>query len=206
VAHPPSAPPPPGGGIDLSWLPLGAGGWVVPRCGRAYERLSAARDRRPRQALFHAALEVTFAGVRHVIEMAPAWSTSDPGRGVVSTGPVGLRTLGRLSAFRYEVRCWPDGRIPDVAWAVDSPQHLSDSDEVAAGMLAQVARVPALTWGRDELGLGEMWNSNSLVSWLLSSCGLDAEPLSPPNGGRAPGWTAGLVLAGRRRPTPGAQG
>ena len=196
MAHPPAAPST-GSGIDLYWLPLGAGGRVVPRCGRAYERLAAARAKRPRQPLFHAALQVAVDGTRHVIEMAPEWSSTDPGRGVVTVGPVGLRALGRLRAFRYEVRCWPGGRIPDVAWAVDSPQRVSDDDEQAARVLAQVARVPALTWGRDELELGDMWNSNSLVAWLLSTCGLDAGRLAPPRGGRAPGWTSGLVLAGR---------
>ena len=59
------------------------------------------------------------------------------------------------------------------------------------------SRVPGLTWGRDELGLGDMWNSNSLVAWLLATSGHDVESLAPPGGGRAPGWTAGLELARR---------
>ena len=137
-----------------------------------------------------------------MIEMAPAWSSTDPGRGVVVVGPVGLRPLGRLRLFRYEVRCWPRGRIPDVAWAVDSPQRAHRRRPLAARVLAQVARVPALTWGRDELGLGDMWNSNSLVAWLLSMCGLDTAGLEPPRGGRAPGWSAGLALAGRAPASP----
>ena len=89
---------------------------------------------------------------------------------------------------------WPD---PGRRLGRGHPQRVSDDDEQAARVLAQVARVPALTWGRDELELGEMWNSNSLVAWLLSTCGLDASRLAPPRGGRAPGWTSGLVLAGR---------
>jgi hypothetical protein len=185
--------------IDLYWLPLGAGGRLVPRCGRAYERVSAARQHRRPRPLFHSALEVVQDGSRHVIEMAPVWSNAEPDRGVVLVGPVGSRALGRLRAFQYEVRCWPAGRIPDVAWAVESPRHLAVDDAAVARVLAQVASVPPLTWGRDELGAGEMWNSNSLVAWLLATSGLEVADLGPPRGGRAPGWDAGLLLAGVAR-------
>ena len=73
------SPPAPEAGnwIDLYWLPLGAGGRVVPRCGRAFERLSAARDHRSVQPLFHSALEVGREGTSYVIEMAPEWSSSN---------------------------------------------------------------------------------------------------------------------------------
>jgi hypothetical protein len=43
-----------------------------------------------------------------------------------------------------------------------------------------------------------MWNSNSLVSWLLARSGVDVEAVALPAGGRAPGWSAGIVVA--RRP------
>jgi hypothetical protein len=39
-----------------------------------------------------------------------------------------------------------------------------------------------------------MWNSNSVVAWLLERSGHDAD-LRPPGGGRAPGWAAGVALA-----------
>jgi hypothetical protein len=52
--------------------------------------------------------------------------------------------------------------------------------------------------GRDELRTGEMWNSNSLISWLLARAGIDTDGLEPPVGGRAPGWNAGVVVAGRQ--------
>jgi hypothetical protein len=48
------------------------------------------------------------------------------------------------------------------------------------------------------LATGEMWNSNSVISWLIASSGLNPDSIQPPNGGRAPGWNAGLVVA--RRP------
>jgi hypothetical protein len=42
-----------------------------------------------------------------------------------------------------------------------------------------------------------MWNSNSLISWLIVRSGLDIESVALPRGGRAPGWHAGIVLARR---------
>ena len=62
-------------------------------------------------------------------------------------------------------------------------------------VLALVPAFPRLVWGRDAHGAGDMWNSNSLVSWLLARSGHDMAPLGPPRHGRAPGWQAGLVAA-----------
>jgi hypothetical protein len=45
-----------------------------------------------------------------------------------------------------------------------------------------------------------MWNSNSVISWLIVRSGLAADSIQPPAGGRAPGWDAGLVVARRREP------
>jgi hypothetical protein len=99
--------------------------------------------------------------------------------------------------FRYELRCWHDGFIPDADEAVDSPRRLTENDETAHRLLALLASVPMPVWGRDELNAGEMWNSNSVVAWLIACAGLDAERIEPPPGGRAPGWHAGLVVARR---------
>ena len=181
--------------VDLYWLPLGAGGHVVKWNGRMYEAMAARRDHRPRARLFHAALEVQFDGDRYVIEMAPVWNERAKDRGVVCEGPVGTRWLGRSRAFRYEVRCWRDGRIPDVAEAVESPIRVTDDPDQVAALLAALPLVPPFVWGRDELVAGDMWNSNSLVAWLLAGAGLDMSTIGPPEGGRAPGWRAGLALA-----------
>jgi hypothetical protein len=62
--------------------------------------------------------------------------------------------------------------------------------------------VPTPVWGFDELGAGEIWNSNSVTSWLIARAGLDPEPIQPPDGSRAPGWMAGLVVARRQRAQP----
>lgn len=118
-------------------------------------------------------------------------------RGVVAEGAVGARAAGRFRIFRYEVRCWRGGVIPDVAEAVESPQRLSDDPGCAARLLELVPRVPTPVWGRDELSAGEMWNSNSVISWLITRSGLDVESIQPPRGGRAPGWRAGIVIACR---------
>jgi hypothetical protein len=128
-------------------------------------------------------------------EQAPAWSEAGE-RGVVAEGPVGTRVAGRVRLFRYEIR-WRDGVIPDIAEAVESP--LSDDTARARRLLELVPDVPKSVFGRDELGMGEMWNSNSLISWLIVRTGLDVDAIHVPAGGRAPGWHAGIVVA-RREP------
>ena len=183
--------------IDLYWLPLGAGGHFVRLNGRMYEAVAAALERRSRSALYHSALEVRVPDGRFIVEQAPAWRQSGE-RGVVAEGAVGSRAAGRLRLFRYEVRRWREGVIPDAAEAVESPRRLSGDADVASRLLELVPQVPPLVWGRDELAAGEMWNSNSLVSWLIARSGLDVEAVSLPCGGRAPGWRAGIVLARRQ--------
>jgi hypothetical protein len=113
----------------------------------------------------------------------------------VAEGAVGSRWAGRLRLFRYEVRRWRDGVIPDIGEAVESPQRLTDDPALAQRVLDLAALVPTPVWGRDELGAGEMWNSNSLTAWLIVRCGLDPDAIHAPAGGRAPGWHAGLVVA-----------
>lgn len=137
----------------------------------------------------------------YVIEMTPVWVGEAGDRGVVREGPVGLRWLGRFRMFRYEIRRWRDGAIPDVAEAVVGvgPREVSQDWARAQHLLDLVSKVPALTWGRDESSAGEMWNSNSITSWLLARSGCNTGALAPPTGGRAPGWSAGLVVAARDR-------
>ncbi len=185
--------------VDLYWLPLGAGGHVVRWNGRAYEAVAARREHRVPSDLYHCGLVLLLDGVTWAVEMGPVWNVPDPARGVVAEGPVGSPWLGRFRAFRYEVRCWPGGRIPDLDEAVDSPVTTTTDPTRVAAVLRSVREVPALTWGRDELGTGEMWNSNSAVAWVLARTGHDAGAIAPPPGGRAPGWVAGLVLAERER-------
>ena len=149
--------------VDLYWLPLGAGGHCVRINGRIYEAVAAWRRRRARCGLYHSALEVRLGEGRYVIEMTPIRDRNGVVRGVVVEGPVGIRVAGRLRLFRYEVRRWLGGVIPDASEAVESPQRLSDDPRVARRLLDLVPDAPALTWGRDEIGVGDMWNSNSLT-------------------------------------------
>jgi hypothetical protein len=113
---------------------------------------------------------------------------------------VGSRRMARWRMFRYEVRRWRDGVIADADEAVASPQLLSDDPVLAYRLLDLVGSLPRPVWGRDELGAGEMWNSNSVIAWLLARSGLPTDAIHAPAGGRAPGWQAGLIAARRRQP------
>jgi len=186
-------------GVDLYWLPLGAGGHSVRLNGRVYEGVAARLGRRPSCDLYHAALEVRIPEGRFVIEMTPIPGGHGGERGVVVEGAVGSRWAEGFRIFRYEVRRWRDGVIPDLGEAVDSPQLLTADPFLAQRVLDLVPAVPSLVWGRDESRAGDMWNSNSLIAWLLARSGLLAAPVHPPCGGRAPGWRAGLVVAQRQQ-------
>ena len=185
--------------VELYWLPLGAGGHSVRLNGRVYEGVIAGLERRASCDLYHSALDVRAPSGRFVIEQAPIRDGKGADRGVVAEGAVGSRLARRFRIFRYEVRRWPNGVIPDAAEAVASPHLLTEDPTQAERLLDLVPHVPTPVWGRDELDAGEMWNSNSLISWLIARSGLDAKTIKPPVGGRAPGWDAGLVVARRQK-------
>jgi hypothetical protein len=189
-----------GATVDLYWIPLGAGGHSVRFNGRVFEAIAAAHQHRPRRDLYHVALVAGVDGEDYTIELAPSPNADEESRGVVGTGAVGSRRAGCLRMFRYEVRCWRGGTIPDLSEAVGGPRRLTDDPRVARRLLGLVATVPRPVWGRDELKTGEMWNSNSMVAWLVSRAGLPARCLRPPANGRAPGWNAGLEVARRSGP------
>ncbi len=157
--------------------------------------------RRPARDLYHAALEVQVPEGRFAIEMTPIPDDEGSARGVVAQGLVGVRIAGRLRIFRYELRRWRNGVIPDIAEAVESPQRLTSEVAVARRLLDVMPLVPTPVWGRDALKTGEMWNSNSVISWMIVVAGLDPDRIAPPENGRAPGWNAGLVVAGREPPS-----
>lgn len=188
--------------VEVVWIPVGAGrrASVVAASGWLYERFAAALARRRPHRLVHAALVVRLdpdVGARGVwtVEMVPAWS-GPPGTAVAVSGPVGLTALGRSRWFRYEVRVRPGVAIPDLEHAV-ARTVLDEGDERAGLLLACTSDVPTLTWGRPVHGAG-MWNSNSVVAWLLRASGHDLRHVHPPEGWRAPGWRAGLVVGADR--------
>ena len=182
--------------VELSWIPLGAGGHVVRCNGVLYEALAAAVQRRRRQHLFHAALVLTLPDGRHSVEMTPVPAGDPALRGVVATGAVGSRPLGRLRLFRYEVRRWRDGAIPDLGHAVATVTLTTELHETAM-LFDALGELPTPVWGRDELGCGEMWTCNSIVAFALERAGMDSDDVPFPPQGRAPGWDAGRRAARR---------
>ncbi|MEY2437217.1 MAG: hypothetical protein QOF97_2053 [Acidimicrobiaceae bacterium] len=188
-------------GVYLYWIPLGAGAQVVRLSGRTFEALSALLQRRPRRDLYHSALVAVTTDAPFMIEMTPVIdSLGRQDRGVVAEGTVGTRRASRFRLFRYEIRRWRDGVIPDLTYAVASPVRVGDGEALARDVFDLVPLVPTPVWGRDELRAGEMWNSNSVTSWLLARSGIDMEHIRPPRDGRAPGWDAGLAVARRVEP------
>jgi hypothetical protein len=187
--------------VDLYWLPLGAGApsgsHLVRFNGKAYEALSATIARRRPLDLYHAGLEVRMGDGSFVIEVAPSPDSHGGRRGVVAEGSVGSRSAGAFRLFRYEVRCWSDGIILDIDEAVASPVRLTADPKIAHRLVELVPEVPTPVWGRDELRAGDMWNSNSVISWLIARAGLPVERVVFPPQGRAPGWDAGIAVARR---------
>lgn len=188
---------PPAAAVDLYWIPLGAGGHSVRFNGRVFEAVAAWRQHRGRHDLYHAALVVECGGDTYAIEVAPSPDADEASRGVVAMGAVGSRYAAFLRLFRYEVRCWRGGSIPDLDESVGGPRRLTTDPLVARRLLDLAPTVPTPVWGRDELHAGEMWNSNSVAAWLVVRAGLSADDVRMPPRGRAPGWDAGLVVAAR---------
>jgi hypothetical protein len=185
------------GVVDLYWIPLGAGARVVRVTGKVFEAVSAFVQRRARSDLYHSALVVHVPEGRFVIEQTPVPDLHGERRGVVAEGPVGTSWAGRCRCFRYEIRRWRGGQIPDIGEAIASPVRLSHDLRLARRILEHLPSVPTPVWGRDQFGAGEMWNSNSVISWVLARSGADIAMLRPPTGGRAPGWDAGRAVAER---------
>src|SRR5437764_15102428 len=87
--------PSPGVGVDLYWLPLGAGGHSVRLNGIVYEAVIARLERRRRCDLYHSALEIAVPDGRYVIEMTPVRAADGVERDIAAAGPVGARWGGR---------------------------------------------------------------------------------------------------------------
>jgi hypothetical protein len=182
--------------VTLYWIPLGSGQSVVRGSGKVFEAISAWIQRRRPCDLYHSALAVVGPDGRFVIEMAPIPDLHGERRGVVAEGSVGATWAGRCRLFRYEIRRWRAGVIPDEGEAT-STVTMDVDPACAQRLLDLVPLVPTPVWGRDELDTGDMWNSNSVTSWLLTHSGVDTAQIEPPRGGRAAGWSAGRVVATR---------
>lgn len=179
---------PPRWRVALTWAVVGEGGHVAIRTSHWWEVAVAAREHRPPRTLYHGALELVVDGRPLVVEMTPTWGRAS--REVVATGPVGSRWLGWSPFFRYEIRYTRPPALSEHEGSV-----LRDGREAVEAVLDAVPRVPRLTWGRAVGPSGDMWSSNSVVSWVLADARL-LDGLGPPPAGRAPGWDAGLDAHG----------
>ncbi|MBI2767264.1 MAG: hypothetical protein HYX53_15315 [Chloroflexi bacterium] len=179
--------------VDLYWLPVGAGTHFQRASLIAYGALLAAVTRRPRAGFVHAALKLRLDGRPYTLELMPIPARQETAPFL--TGPVGWRPAGRLRLFRYQLLCREGAVLPDEGWVVGSPLRLTSDCATADRVLDCARRVPPFTWGRRAKGTGEMWTSDSAVSWLLSVAGIDAAAIAVPAGMQAPGWRAGLELA-----------
>lgn len=182
-------------GVYLYWIPVGAGTSRFQRASlRAWEAFEAARARRPRMVLLHSALKLVVEdGATYTLELTPEFiGAPEP---ALASGPVALRLAGKLRLFRYQLLCLPVTVLPDEEWAIASPVVLSEDGEAARRILDLAPSIPRHTWGRRVRGTREMWTSDSVVSWLLVRAGIDLAGVAPPEGGRAPGWHAGLTIA-----------
>jgi hypothetical protein len=93
------------------WVPVGTSCALMDVSTRRFE---ATLQRRPRYEIYHSGLEVFVPEGRYTIEQTPA-SAHGEQRGVVGIGPIGAEWLGgRVRMFRYELRRWRDGVIPDI--------------------------------------------------------------------------------------------
>ena len=131
-----------------------------------------------------------------MIEQTPVRDLSGEQRGVVAEGAVGARWAGRFRIFRYEIRVWRGGHIPDVAEAVDSPRRLTSE-------ASRPARARSRSRGADPgLGSRRVRHGRDVELELRDRVGDRAQrhrrrvdPAAA--GGRAPGWQAGVVVASR---------
>ena len=68
--------------------------------------------------------------------------------GVDGEGPVGSRLLRRFRVFRYEVRRWEGGTIPDLSYAVGGPTTLTNQVSRIDAVFELLPAVPTPVWGR----------------------------------------------------------
>jgi hypothetical protein len=188
------APAVPQAGVELYWLPLGAGGWFVKLNGRIWEAIQARRERRRPSALYHTALVVHLPEGHVVVENCwPIPNADGPSRGVLVGRPgvqplagslAGVPLRGPLLAGRDHRRRRPGGGQPP------APERRPGGDwspARAGGFPAQPAAGPrrARDGQHVELQLGDR---------------LAAGPQWPPDqADPASGRWAGPRLAGRPR-------
>ena len=180
--------------VELYWIPLGAGGHCVRFNGRIFEALDAAR-RAP------SALRPLPRGARRparrpaLHDRARRRRRTPTRRAAASSAPApsAAATSAGCACFATRFAAGEADRSP--TWTTRSAGRcrLTTDPGVARRLLDLVAAVPRPVWGRDELDAGEMWNSNSVIAWLVATAGLPADELEPAAAGQGAG------LEGRSR-------
>ena len=184
--------------VELYWLPLGAGGHSV--------QVQRPRLRGPGRGARPAALDL-ISTTRHYASVSPREGSSSNRRlfpiGVAanvassSRGRSAADGLGDFACFVTRSGSGLAARFPTSRRPLTARETTERRRDTGRRVLARAEEVPPLTWGRDEMRTGEMWNSNAVIAWVLSRSGIDAAQVMPPRGGRAPGWNAGLAVAQR---------
>ena len=147
----------------------------------------------------HSALQIQVPEGRFVVAQTPVPRLSVERRGVVAEGAVGASWAGRFRIFRYEIRLWRNGHIPDVAEAVDSPQRLNSDETLCVARARPGVEVPTPVWGR--MGCDrEMWNWKAITASTSTAAGSRLVDTAS-RGGPPPGSRAGVTAAR----TPGKQ-
>ena len=168
-------------GIDLYWLPLGAGGHSVRLNGLVFEAIAArlaapgpptSTTRRSRSTCRRDGRDRAGAGVGR---------ERRPGRR--RRGSVGTRAAGRFRLFRYEVRRWRDGVIPDLAEAVESPRRLSDDRDLRAAVARARAGVADASLGSRRAAHGRDVELELAHLLAVVRSGLDVDSIRLPRAG-----------------------
>lgn len=115
-----------------------------------------------------------------------------PGSGARGTGGDALaRPVTAVPLYSSMLAGWFDpgrGGSGGQSATVEQRLHRGGTDALAG------ARLPNGRLGARRVRTGDIWNSNSLVSWLLVRSGHDVGSVRPPPHGRAPGWAAGVAI------------
>jgi hypothetical protein len=164
---------------------------------KGWERLRALKAGRSPRELLHVALEVQLdSSTKFVIELVPAgFGPARTSTGVVGNGPILSRALGWMRMFQYEIRRWKNGVVEAKDKSTRPPSTYVITRDQALQIIDGASRAPRHPWGQDVLGNGDMWNSNSLVSFVLVSAGMDPAAIEPPASADWPGWDTGVALA-----------
>ena len=122
-------------------------------------------------------------------------------RNRVSWGWGGISISGAPNTARPRSVKRKHGRL---ALSVDCPRSTRPSVTSVAMIALYFGFIGLIAFNRellairltDGLSLGILLGALVIViSWLLTRCGLPMHAISPPVGGRAPGWQAGIITA-----------